>query len=48
MVRLDCNWTKENALVGTYDEDETSQTPSSSSDGCEDNGIDFENHSSDT
>ena len=33
---------------GTYDEDETPQTPSSSSDGCEDNGIDFENHSSDT
>ena len=47
-VRLDCNWTKENALVGTYDEDETSQTPSSSSDGCEDNGIDLENDSSDT
>ena len=46
-MRLDCNWTKENALVGTYDEDETSQTPNTS-DGCEDNGIDFENHSSDT
>ena len=30
------------------DEDETSQTPSSSSDGCEDNGIDLENDSSDT
>ena len=42
------DWTKENALVSTYDEDETPQTPSSSLDGCEDNGIDFENHSSDT
>ena len=41
-MRLDYNWTKENALVSTYDEDETSQTPNTSSDGCEDNGIDFE------
>ena len=33
---------------GTYDKDETPQTPSSSSDGYEHNGIDFENHSSNT
>ena len=39
---------EENAWVGTDDEDETSQTPSSSSDGCDDNGIDLENNSSDT
>ena len=45
MVRLDYNWTKENAFVGTYYEDETPQTPSSSSDGYKDNGIDFENYS---
>ena len=35
-------------LLIRYEDDETSQTPSSSSDGCEDNGIDLENDSSDT
>ena len=39
---------EENALVGTDYVDETSQTPTSSFDGCEDNGIDLENVSSDT
>ena len=31
---------EDNALVATDDEDETSQTPTSSSDGFEDDGID--------
>ena len=39
---------EENALVGTDDEDETSQTPTSSSNGFEDDGINWENDSSDT
>ena len=39
---------EDNALVAIDDEDETSQTPTSSFDGCEDNGIDLENDSSDT
>ena len=43
IVRLDCN-----ALVGTDDEDKTSQTPTSSSDGSEDDGVDLENDNSDT
>ena len=39
---------KDNALVATDDEDKSSLTPTSSSYGCEDNGIDLENNSSDT
>ena len=33
---------EDNALVATNDEDETSQTPTSSSDWFEDDGIDLE------
>ena len=39
---------KENALIATDDEGETSQTPTSSSDGSEDDGIDLEDDSSNT
>ena len=37
-----------NALVAIDDEDETSQSPTSSSDGYEDDGINLENDCSDT
>ena len=39
---------EDNALVASYDEDETSQTPTSSSDGSKDDDIDLENDSFDT
>ena len=39
---------KDNALVATDDEDKSSLTPTSSSYGSEDDGIDLENNSSDT
>ena len=44
-VRLQLD--EENSLVSTDDEDETSETPTSSSYGSEDDGIDLENDSSD-
>ena len=47
-MRLDCNWIQHNALVAIDDEDETSQTPTSSSYGSKDDGIDLENDSFDT
>ena len=39
---------EDNALVAIDDEDETSQTPTSSSDGYEDDGINLKNDCSDT